>query len=116
MNVSSADRIAAWYIEELGFSEAWEFTTEDDETRNVYVADDSGHELQLSDTAGESPDALGSTWDHIAIEVADVDQTFETVDNHGVVQEPTTYDSIDARVAFIRDPEGRVIELVEFQE
>lgn len=113
MNVSDGDWIANWYVEELGFEEAWEFTTPDQETRNIYLADEEGHELQLSDSIEVSPDEPGTAWDHIAIEVANVDETFETVDNHGVVQEPTNYDSIDVRVAFIRDPDGRVVELVE---
>lgn len=113
VNVSDGEQIADWYVEELGFNEAWEFTTPDEETLNVYLADDAGHELQLSDSVNASPDELGTAWDHIAIEVADVDETFESVDNHGVIQEPTTYDSIDVRVAFIRDPDGRVVEIVE---
>lgn len=114
LEVRDADELTEWYVNELGFSRSWEFTSPDGTSRNVYITDDSGIELQISDTKGEQPEELGDAWDHIAIEVKNVDQVFSQVDHHGVVQKPTTYDAIDARVAFIRDPEGRIIELVEF--
>jgi len=111
LNVSDADRLADWYVDQLGFERTWEFTTTDGETRNVYVADGNGFELQLSDTEGESPEA-GSAWDHLAVSVADVDEAFERIENHGVVQPPDDNEPAGARTAFIEDPDGHVIELV----
>jgi lactoylglutathione lyase len=74
LNVADADRTADWYVDELGFERSWGLTVADGDTRNVYVADESGVELQLSDTPGEEP---------------------------------------GARVAFVKDPDGRVVELIE---
>ena len=109
LNVADADRTARWYEQQLGFERSWEFTHEG--TRNVYVADDNGLELQLSDTEGEMPQP-GTAWDHLAVEVADADDAFERIENHGVVREPTTLPPAGARVAFIEDPDGHVVELV----
>jgi lactoylglutathione lyase len=113
LNVSDADRIADWYVSELGFERTWEFTTEDGETRNVYVADPNGIELQLSDTEGEDDFEPGTAWDHFAVKVEDVDAAFAEIDNHGVVQEPAENTPAGARTAFVEDPDGHVIELVE---
>ncbi|MFB6165565.1 MAG: VOC family protein [Haloarculaceae archaeon] len=113
MNVSDADELADWYVEELGFERSWEFTSEDGQTRNVYVADDSGVEIQLSDTDGEDDFEYGTGWDHLAIGVEDVDETFAQIDHYGVVQEPGDQPAAGARTAFVEDPDGHVIELIQ---
>jgi lactoylglutathione lyase len=113
LNVSDAARIADWYVEELGLDRSWEFTTEDGATRNVYVSDGDGFELQLSDTDGEDEFDAGTAWDHLAVTVDDVDAAFERIENHGVVQEPADNEPAGARTAFIEDPDGHVVELVE---
>jgi lactoylglutathione lyase len=113
LNVSDADRLADWYVEQLGFERTWEFTTPDGDTRNVYVGDGNGIELQLSDTEGEADLEAGTAWDHVAFGVPDVDAAFADIDNHGVVQEPSDQPAAGARTAFIEDPDGHVVELVE---
>ena len=113
LNVSDADRAAEWYMDNLGFEESWEFTTGDGGTRNRYVADSNGFELQLSDTDGEDSFEDGTAWDHIAVKVEDVDAAFEEIDHHGVVEEPGDQPEAGARTAFVEDPDGHVVELVQ---
>jgi lactoylglutathione lyase len=113
MNVSDADTLADWYVDELGFERSWEFTSEDGTTRNVYVADDSGVEIQLSDTDGDDEFEMGDGWDHLALGVESVDETFAEIDHHGVVQEPSDQPAAGARTAFVEDPDGHVVELIE---
>jgi lactoylglutathione lyase len=113
MNVSDADELADWYVDNLDFERSWEFTSEDGTTRNVYVADDSGVELQLSDTEGEDDFDSGDGWDHFAVKVDDVDAAFDEIDHYGVVQEPSDQPAAGARTAFVEDPDGHVVELIE---
>ncbi len=113
LNVSDADRIAQWYVDELDMERSWEFTTEDGQTENVYVTDGEGFELQLSDTEGTEEFDAGTAYDHFAVTVDDVDAAFDRIDNHGVVQAPADNDPAGARTAFIEDPDGHVVELVE---
>ncbi|NHN60077.1 MULTISPECIES: VOC family protein [Halorussus] len=115
VNVADAEETIAFY-EQLGFEETWEFETADGETRNRYIAADNGVELQLSDTDGETDFEPGSAWDHLAIGVDDVDRVFEEIDHYGVDEEPTDHPEAGARVAFVRDPDGRRVELVESLE
>jgi len=115
LNVSDADRIADWYTEQLGLERAWEFTAEDG-TRNVYVSDGNGFELQLSDSPDETEFEAGTAWDHLAVKVDDVDEVFENIDHRGVVEEPGDQPEAGARTAFVEDPDGHVVELVEPQE
>lgn len=113
LNVADADRTADWYVDELDFERSWEFTTEDGETRNVYVADESGVEFQLSDTDGHEPGEQGDQYDHVAVKVDDVDAAFDRIENHGVVKEPGDQPAAGARTAFIQDPDGHHVELIE---
>lgn len=113
LNVANADETADWYVDELGFEPSWEFTTNDGKTRNVYVAADDGTELQLSDTTGETSFEAGTLYDHVAVSVEDVDATFEAMDHFGVVKEPGDQPAAGARTAFVKDPDGHVVELIE---
>lgn len=111
LNVADADAAAEWYGENLGFEYSWEFESGD--TRNVYVADEAGVELQLSDTEGEDEFDPGTGVDHFAVKVDDVDATFAEIDHHGVVKEPGDQPAAGARTAFLKDPDGHTVELIE---
>jgi lactoylglutathione lyase len=113
LNVSDVERSVEWYTENLEFEESWGFETEDGETVNRYVADDNGVELQLSDTEGQTPSEDGDRWDHLAVEVDDVDAAFEAIDHHGVRKEPADQPAAGARTAFVLDPDGHAVELIE---
>lgn len=109
--VEDAEETASWYVEELGFERSWEFDIGD--TRNVYIADENGVELQLADTEGETPGETGDLYDHFAVSVKDVDAAVEEIDHHGVRDGPMDVEPAKARVAFVYDPDGHVVELIE---
>lgn len=111
LNVADAERAVNWYTEQLGFEETWGFESGD--TTNRYVADDDGVELQLAETDGETPSGTGELWDHFAIGVDDVDQAFAEIETPAVVQAPADQPAADARTAFIEDPDGHTVELVQ---
>lgn len=104
------------FYAELGLEQTHEF--ELDGVRNVYLgSDDTDMELQLKydPTSTERIDPSGI--DHVAIEVENADQAFEEIleaENPDVVLSPTDIDPADARAAFVKDPDGYVVELVEF--
>ncbi|ELZ51094.1 glyoxalase/bleomycin resistance protein/dioxygenase [Halorubrum coriense DSM 10284] len=113
LNVADADQAADWYVDELGLERSWEFTTADGDARNVYVADGNGVEFQLSDTEGATPSADGDRYDHVALGVDDVDVAFDEINHYGVVEPPSDHPEAGARVAFVEDPDGHVVELIE---
>jgi lactoylglutathione lyase len=113
LKVADADRSAAWYRENLGLEDSWEFTSADGSTRNVYVAGENGFELQLSDTDGQDTFDEGTAWDHIAFGVDDVDALVESVDDQWVAEEASDQPAAGARTAFLEDPDGHDVELIE---
>jgi len=113
LKVADADRSADWYKDLLDFEDSWEFTSEDGSTRNVYVAGENGFELQLSDTEGLDEFEEGTAWDHIAVGVDDVDALVASVDDEWVAEEPSDQPAAGARTAFLEDPDGHDVELIE---
>ncbi|MWG36028.1 VOC family protein [Halomarina oriensis] len=109
--VTDADASADWYVEQLDFEHSWAFSAGDQ--RHVYVADENGFELQLTETEGEQAIAEADTVDHLALGVEDVDAAFDAIENHGVVKDPGDQPEAGARTAFLEDPDGNVVELVQ---
>lgn len=111
LHVADADESADWYVEQLDFERSWEF--ESDGARHVYVADGNGFELQLTDEEGVDVISEADQFDHLAIGVEDVDEAFDDIENHGVIKEPADQPAAGARTAFLEDPDGHVVELVQ---
>ncbi|MFB6068607.1 MAG: VOC family protein [Halobacterium sp.] len=112
--VSDLERSYEFYVDGLGLEESHRFVL--DGVENVYVGGDHG-EIQLRyDGADRDVDPDREALDHVALGVDDVDAEFERLrDETGcpVVEEPFTVEQAGARVAFVEDPAGYVVELVE---
>lgn len=52
-------------------------------------------------------------FDHLALHVEDVDAAFAALRSAGVAVEREPYDFQDLRIAFVRDPDGNLLELVQ---
>lgn len=117
--VSDLEATKAFYMDGLGFEHQLDFewpADGDDSVYNLYVGHDNGAEIQFRYDP-ERTEAIEPTGiDHIALGVDDVDAEFDRiVDETGcpVVSEPATVDPAGTRVAFLEDPDGYVVELVE---
>ncbi|WP_255192100.1 VOC family protein [Natronobeatus ordinarius] len=115
--VSDLEETAAFYEDVLGLEFQSEFTG-DDGVVNYYVGTEDGADLQFKyDPDGKSAGPPAGI-DHVALAVDDVDAEFDRVleaTDPPVVLEPTTVEAANARVAFLEDPAGYVVELVEYQ-
>jgi catechol 2,3-dioxygenase-like lactoylglutathione lyase family enzyme len=52
-------------------------------------------------------------FDHLALHVDDVDAAFAALRDAGVTVESEPYDFKELRIAFVRDPDGNLLELVQ---
>lgn len=112
--VADPEPIIQFYTETLGLVESREFVGPDGAT-NIFLVDDSDHELQLKvDEHRDQTPPQGI--DHIAVGVDDVDATFQEILDRWdseVVLEPTDGQVNDVRIAFVTDPEGYTVELIQ---
>lgn len=114
--VDDIDAQLDFYCDGLGLEQTREFDL--DGITNTYVAGESDAEIQFKhDDTERNPEPTGI--DHLAVEVADMAETIETVverNDSVVVEDPRTIEEMGIRIAFVTDPEGYVVELIETLE
>ncbi|GAB3022480.1 VOC family protein [Natronobiforma cellulositropha] len=116
--VESVEAMDAFYREGLGLEYSREFVGDDGVT-NYFLTGESETELQFKYREDDPAPVDPSGFDHTAIAVADVDTTVERlVEDYGgaVTGEPTTIEEMGVRIAFVDDPDGYGVELIESLE
>jgi lactoylglutathione lyase len=108
--VSDLDETRAFYEGTLGLS----FTRDlegDDGVYNYFVAGESDTEIQFKPVDDGDVDPGGI--DHVAVAVESVDDVLEELDDDRVTDGPMELDELDVRIAFVTDPDGYGVELIE---
>lgn len=124
ISVADLERSRTFYEQVLGFSiEEDAFTLALHEIRGVVLADRHGARIELFERRGSTPSPPGHPTDSVrrqglfqfALGVADVRSTFERVTAAGAAAVLTPRVAPDGRciIAFIGDPDGNLIELIE---
>ena len=114
MRVEDLDASLAWYSDHLGYVEhsRWEADT----FTNVFLGPADPHDdaalLELTYNHDGRSYTHGDGWGHLAIRCADVYEGYESLIESGV-EEYRDPDSCGGSYAFVRDPDGHEIELVE---
>jgi len=112
--VSDLERTRAFYVDALGLSHTRDFESEG--VTNFYVAGEGDAEIQFKyepDRGTVDPGGI----DHLAVSVDDVDAVLDRLlagTDTEVVEGPTTLEDLDVYIAFVTDPDGYVVELVEY--
>jgi lactoylglutathione lyase len=112
--IGDIDRSVAFY-EALGFEEVGRMPIRD-EAINVFMGlPGDGARLELTYNHGVDAYELGTGYNHIAITADDLDATLERLAAQGIEPEKPPYRVREggSRLAFVRDPDGYRIELIE---
>jgi len=114
-----------WYQEALGFTEVIEeFEVPEAGVRTAVLQAGGGARIELiersgsarNETFGDPMDTLrGQGYGHWALEVDDLDHTFATLTALGAqpIWPPADAVQPGARFAYVKDPEGNLIELIQ---
>ena len=112
--IGDIDSSVAFY-EKLGFSEVRRMPI-GDEAINVFMALDDGNPvLELTYNHGVDSYEMGTGYNHIALAVSDLDGTLAALAEQGIEPEKPPYRVREggSLIAFVRDPDGYRIELIE---
>ncbi|HMQ35021.1 MAG TPA: VOC family protein [Chloroflexaceae bacterium] len=105
------ERLHAFYTGVLGLEEVGRF-----EGHPIVFLDAGGTVLELVGGEGAA-EPRGQGWNHLALEVADLDAAVAALEAGGVVfhspPEPFPPEAPRARIAFFRDPDGNLLELYQ---
>jgi lactoylglutathione lyase len=125
LSVADLDAQAAWYSKALGLHAAAPFALEDLGIRGVFLVD-ARHEwaIELLSREGSVPGlhapdpptaVLTRGYGHICLRVEDVDSTFEQLIGAGASERmpPRAAPEPGVRMAYVADPEGHLIELLD---
>lgn len=116
MRVGDLDASLDWYTTHLNYEEKGRWET--DTFTNVYLGPEDAHEegavLELTYNHGEEEYEMGDAWGHIAVRVPDgeLEASYQELMDAGV-EDYRDPESCGGRYAFIKDPDGHEIELVQ---
>jgi lactoylglutathione lyase len=112
--IGDIDRSVAFY-EALGFEEIRRMPIRDDAINVFMGLPGDGARLELTYNHGVDSYELGTGYNHIAITADDLDATLGRLAEHGIEPEkpPYTVRAGGSRIAFVRDPDGYRVELIE---
>ena len=124
LSVGDLDAQSRWYEGALGMTTTGAFEIPPVGLRGVFLVAESGLVIELLERAGSTrrppvsspPEALLTQgWGHICLRVDSVDDAFAGLVAAGavVVTEPGPSPEPGVRFAFVTDPEGNLIELLD---
>jgi len=125
LSVADLDAQRAWYQRALGLHEVIEeFQLEEPAVRTVVLRSGSGVRLELIERAGAGRDRVYADpldaaktlgFGHWAVSVRDLDAAFDAIVAAGGVAVWPPADAVQpgARFAYVKDPEGNLIELIQ---
>lgn len=116
IRVANLERSVDFYTRVLGLREERRKVLEKADATLVFLVDEAGHHrIELTFNHDGRSYELGNQFGHFALGVADLDRARAELAEHGVefTRGPYTVSAGGSRIAFIKDPDGVEIELVE---
>jgi len=124
LSVADLDAACEFYSRAFGFARQLEFELAPHPIRGLMLRHESGMRLELFERQGSSPGVQGVTpiealatrgYGHFAFATPDIDAVFTRALAAGAspVRDPAPSPEPGVRFAFVADPEGNLVELVE---
>jgi lactoylglutathione lyase len=124
LTVGDLEAMTAWYCDALKLETEFEFALEHVEFRGVMLRSPAGYRIELLHRPGNEPGlqagnpveaALTRGFGHLALDVPDVDTTYTELVAAGASDRMSPRPSPEpgVRMAYVADPEGNLIELLD---
>lgn len=115
LRVGDLDRSVKFYTDAFGMKELRRRDVPDGKYTLAFVGYEGGTEIELTYNYGVEKYDVGSGFGHLAIGVPDIYAACDTLRKAGAVitREPGPVKFGTTVIAFVRDPDGYMIELIE---
>jgi lactoylglutathione lyase len=114
LNVSDLDRSVDFYTKHLGLKLTSRREVKQNNAEIAFMKDETGNAVEFTHWKGKAI-VEGDNFDHIAFEVSDVQSVVKALGEAGVTiaKEPFSLQGSSSKIAFIKDPDGNWLELVQ---
>lgn len=115
LNVMDLDRSIAFYRDQLGLDLTRRVEIKENNAEIAFLEDQDGNAIELTRWRDKKQLAEGDNFDHVAFGVKDLNLTIERLREQGVAiaMEPFKLKGETNQIAFIKDPDGNWLELIE---
>jgi len=115
LNVSDLDRSIGFYTKLIGLNLISRREVKQNNAEIAFLEDEGGAAIELTHWRDKKGLVEGDNFDHIAFAVKDVGATVGELKASGVTiaMEPFSLSGSSSRIAFIKDPDGNWLELIE---
>ena len=115
LNVVDLDRSIKFYTENLGLKFVSRREIKQNNAEIAFLKDEGGGAIELTHWRDKKTLTEGDNFDHIAFGVDEVEATIKELREKGVTiaMEPYSLQGSSSEIAFIRDPDGNWLELIQ---
>jgi lactoylglutathione lyase len=118
LNVLDLERSIAFYTNHIGLSLESRREVKQNNAEIAFLKDPSGTALELTQWRDKKMLTEGDNFDHVAFAVQDINSTINELKKEGVkiAMEPFSLQGSTSKIAFIKDPDGNWLELIQANE
>jgi len=115
LNVMDLERSIAFYQDLLGLKLTRRFEVKENNAEIAFLEDTDKNAIELTHWRDKKQLVEGDNFDHIALGVKQLKEAVERLRGQGVTiaMEPFTLKGGTHQIAFIKDPDGNWLELIE---
>ncbi len=115
LNVSNIDRSIEFYTKHIGLQFVRRREVKQNNAEIAFLEDKDGGAIELTYWRDKKELKEGDNFDHIAFGVNNIDSSIQDLRKQGVTiaMEPFSLQGSTSKIAFIKDPDGNWLELIE---
>lgn len=115
LNVMDMDQSIEFYTAQMGLKFVSRREVKQNNAEIAFLQDESGGALELTHWRDKKTLVEGDNFDHIAFQTGDIGKAIAEMREHGVkvAMEPFSLQDSSSKIAFIKDPDGNWLELIE---
>ena len=115
LNVSNMDKSIEFYSEHLGLTFVSRREVKENNAEIAFMKDESGGAIELTHWRDKKTLTEGDNSDHIAFAVEQIESVIERLRAKEVTiaMEPFSLQGSTSKIAFIKDPDGNWLELIQ---